>query len=282
VLVGADISSRRWGRTTTSLDDRLTRAIGPLPLTAALLIAGAIYAGLGLALPLLIRAPAPLLIGCNVIGAALGWTATLAWLFPWAEARLRRMLIEQTTSLRSLSAAEFELLIGELFRREGWNVEETGRHGQPDGNVDIRIRRGDRQLLVQCKRWDSRQLGVDEVRKLAGALLREKRPGSDGVLVTSSNFTPSAIAEAAETGITLVGGHDLLRRLEDAGATELLASADQIKNACPCPKRAAPMILAHSPHGWWIHCPSYYVGCKGKRDLGTDPRRALELLLTSF
>ena len=282
MLIGSDSSSRRGGRTTTSLDDRLTRAIGPLPLTAALLIAGAIYSGLGLALPLLIRAPAPLLIGCNVIGAALGWTVTLAWLFPWVEARLRRLLIEQTTSLRSLSAAEFELLVGELFRREGWDVAETGRHGQPDGNVDIRIRRGDRQLLVQCKRWDSRQLGVDEVRKLAGALLREKRPGSDGVLVTSSNFTPAAIAEAAETGIELVGSHDLLRRLEDAGATELLASADQIKNACPCPKCAAPMILAHSPHGWWIHCPSYYAGCKGKRDLGTDPRRALELLLTSF
>jgi HJR/Mrr/RecB family endonuclease len=278
VLVGSDSSSLRVGRTTTLLDDWLTRAIGPLPITAALLIAGAVYAGLGLALPLLVDAAALLFIGCNVTGAVLGWAITLAWLFPWAEARLRRQLIEQTTSLRSLSAVEFELLVGELLRREGWDVEETGGHGEPDGNVDLRIRRDGRLRLVQCKRWTSRQIGVDEIRKLAGTLLREDLSGSNGVLVTSSGFTQAAIAEATEIGIELVGSHDLLRRLQDAGATQLLASADNIQGGYPCPNCSAPMIVAHSPHGWWLHCPRYYDGCTGKRNLGADPRRALQLL----
>jgi HJR/Mrr/RecB family endonuclease len=281
VLLDDASSFSRAGRTTTSLDDRLARAIGPLPLVAALLIAGAVYAGLGLVLPLLIHAPALLLISCNVTGAVLGWGITLAWLFPWVEARLRRQLLEQTTSLRSLSAVEFEQLVGELLRREGWDVEETGRHGEPDGNVDLRIRRGERQRLVQCKRWTSWQVDVDEVRKLAGTLLREGLHRGDGVLVTSSDFTPAAITEAAATGIDLVGSHDLLRRLQDAGAMQLLASSHDIKAACPCPTCASPMILAHSPYGWWIRCPNYDAGCDGKRDLGSDPRRALERLLGS-
>jgi hypothetical protein len=279
VLISSDSSSSREGRTKTSLDDRLTRAIGPLPMVAALLIAGAVYAGLGLALPLFTHASTPSLISFNGIGALLGWAITLAWLFPWVAARLRRQLLEQTTSLRSLSAAEFEQIVGELLRREGWDVEETGGHGEPDGNVDLRIRRGNQERLVQCKRWMSSQVGVDEVRKLAGALLREGLQRGDGILVTSSDFTPAAITEAAATRIELVGSNDLLRRLHDAGAMELLDGSDDITAAYQCPTCATPMILAHSPYGWWIRCPNH--GCDGKRDLGPDPRRALERILSS-
>jgi hypothetical protein len=281
VVVHRDPGTPRTGRTATLLDDWLTRAIGRLPGNAALLLAGVVYGSLGLALPLLVHAHAPLLIGCNVMGASLGWAITLSWIFPATEARLRRQLLEQTTNLRLLSAAEFELLVGELLRREGWDVEETGRQGEADGNVDLRIRRGDRQMLVQCKRWQSWQFGVDEVRKLAGTLLREGLPGGRGMLVTTSTFTAAATAEAKQTGIELVGGGDLLRRLQAAGATELVAGADEIKDAYACPNCASPMILAHSPYGWWIRCPNYDAGCEGKRDLGTDPRHALELLLTS-
>lgn len=263
------------------LDDWLTRAVGVLPINVALLLAGAVYGSLGLALPLLVHARVPLLIGCNVMGAALGWAITLAWIFPASEARLRRQLLEQTTNLRLLSAAEFELVVGELLRREGWDVEEAGRHGEPDGNVDLRIRRGGREMLVQCKRWQSWQVNVDEVRKLAGTLLREGLPGTSGMLVTTSSFTAAAIAEAKQSGVELVGGRDLVRRLEAAGANGLLPRTAELGGACPCPTCAAPMILAHSPYGWWIRCPNYDSGCDGKRDLGADPRRALELLLAS-
>jgi restriction system protein len=250
-------------------------------MTAALVLGAAVYLTAGLALPLLTGAPVPLLIGCNVAGATLGWAITLAWLSPRVEARIRRQLLEQTTNLRLVSAQEFEWLVGELLRREGWDVEETGRHGQADGNVDLRIRRGDRQLLVQCKRWDSRQLGVDEVRKLAGTLLREGLPGNSGVLVTSSTFTAAAIAEAAKVGIELVDNGALILRLEAVGGGELVQRASHTDAPYLCPICATPMVLDHSPHGWWVHCPRYRDGCQGKHDLDPDPRRALELLLAS-
>jgi hypothetical protein len=263
----------------TVLDDWLVRTVGPLPMAAALGIAGAVYAGVGVAFPLAIGSNTAVLIGCNVIGAALAWTIALAWLLPLVEGKLRTQLLEQTTSLRSLSAAEFELVVGELLRREGWSVQETGRHGRPDGNVDLRIRHGDRERLVQCKRWDSRTVGVDEVRKLGGTLLREGLTGRDAVLVTASDFTAAAVEEARRTGIELVGSHELLRRLEYVGGMELLGRDSRAKTTYLCPNCASPMILGHSQHCWWVHCPSYYDGCKGKLDLGVEPRGALERLL---
>ena len=262
-------------------DDRLTWVIGPLPLNAVLVISAAIYAGVGLALPLLTGASAPLLVCCNVAGVALGWTALLAWLFPLTQARRREDLLDRTSDLRLLSAAEFEVLVGELLRREGWTVRETGGHGHPDGNIDLRIHRADQTRLVQCKRWDSRPVGVDEVRKLAGTLMREGLPGTGGMLVTSSNFTPAARAEAAAIGLELVGRRDLLRRLQQGGAIHLLAAVRDVERTHRCPNCAEPMVLDRSPHGWWLHCPNYATGCQGKRDLGTDGRKALEVLVSS-
>ncbi len=123
----------------------------------------------------------------------------------------RRHLIEWTTSLRLLGAEEFEWLVGELFRRDGWTVEETGRHGSPDGNIDLVLRRGGERKVVQCKRWTSQLVGVDELRGFAGTLLREGLPGAAGIFVTLSDFTEQARAEARTTGITLVNNRDLKR-----------------------------------------------------------------------
>jgi hypothetical protein len=95
-------------------------------MSAALLLGAAVYAAIGLALPLATDAPTLGLIAYNALGAATGWAITLAWLFPLVESSHRRHLLEWTTNLRQLSATEFERLVGELLRREGCDVEETG------------------------------------------------------------------------------------------------------------------------------------------------------------
>lgn len=275
---GDPVSPPPGCRTTTALDDVLTRTVGPLPVNVALLLAGAVYAGVGLALPLATSASTAALIGLNVIGAATGWAITLAWLFPAVEARVRRQLLEQTTNLRLLSAREFEHLVGELLRREGWEVQETGGHGAPDGNVDLRLRRGTTRRLVQCKRWDSRPVGVSEVRYLAGTLMREHLPGDAGMLVTLSEFTDAAAKEASELRIELLDGKRLITRLEAVGATDLLRP-DTAPSSYPCPECGRAMILGLSAHGYWLRCPSYGRGCKGKQDLGSNPEVALAELM---
>jgi restriction system protein len=270
MLVGGDEAEQRGeGRTITVLDDVLTRTIGRLPASAALLLGAAIYVVIGLVWPLSIGALGFLFVSLNVFGVVLGWFVILAWTVSRVEAGWRRHLLEWTTDLRLLSAQEFEWIVGEVLRREGWDVEETGREGTADGNVDLRIRRAGQELLVQCKRWQSWSVGVDEVRKLAGTLMREGLPGKAGIFVTLSRFTEPAVAEAAKLGIELVDNRELLRRIEKVRATE------------PCPICATPMLLDRSPHGWWLRCPGWANGCKGKRDLGAHPGRALDLLLAS-
>lgn len=280
LLQSGETSEPRPGHTVTALDDPLTRAVGRLPMTAALLLAGAVYAGVGLALPLALGAHGLQLISLNVLGVLSGLVLILAWLFPLTQAVHRRHLLEWTTHLRLLSATEFEWLVGELLRREGWEVDETGREDAADGNVDLRIRKRDREMVVQCKRWTTNPVGVSEVRELAGTVAREQLPRGAGVLVTLSHFTGQAVAEAAQLELELVDNRELCGRLERAGATDLVDRTELMQASHPCPKCSTPMLLDHSPHGWWLHCPRYRDGCKGKQHLSPDPAQALELLRT--
>lgn len=188
----------------------------------------------------------------------------LNWFAVRIEARDRRQLVEWTSDLRRLDATEFEWFVGELLRREGWMVEEVGRQGAPDGGIDLVTTRGKERKVVQCKRWTSWHVGVDDIRTFAGTLSRDGIAGSAGIFVTLSDFTEPARAEAARMGMTLWDNRDLHARAENVRRTE------------PCPICAQPMTLGRSQLGWWFRCTM--PGCRGKRDLGSDPVRAIELL----
>jgi Restriction endonuclease len=253
-------------RTTTLLDDAFTRTVGRLPAWAAFAAAGLIYVGFGLALPYATGTTTLGHIVWNVFGVAWGWAIIVTWLFSNQQRLHRRFLIEWSSDLRRLSATEFEWLVGEVMRREGWNINETGRADAADGNIDLRASRNGRRVVVQCKQWQSKIVGVDEVRKLAGTVASEGLPNGSGVFVTFSRFSGAAVAEARRTGIELVDGRDLIHRLERVRGTE------------PCTECGEPMILDRSPHGWWLRC-SGFPGCRGKRDLHVDPGVAVDLLL---
>jgi len=228
-------------------------------------VAGGLYGGFGLALPLALSLPVVWLINLNVVSTLLAGLLILVWLTLRAQETRRRNLLEWTSDLRLLDAREFEWFVGELFRREGWAVEETGRQGQADGNVDLRLTRDGGRRIVQCKRWTANFVGVELVRGFAGTLLREGLPGSAGIFVTLSDFTPQAIEEAAKAGLTLLDGRALYSRVE------------KVRRPEACPTCSEPIVLDRSMHGWWFRCVR--PGCGGKRDLGKDPARAVELLL---
>jgi hypothetical protein len=229
-----------------------------------LILAGVLYGGIGLALPLAAGWSVPWLVAANVIGTMLAAGFLVTWIAVLVQQSRRRNLLEWTTDLRRLDAVEFEWLVGELLRREGWQVEEKGRHGQPDGGIDLVLVRGRDRALVQCKRWTSWQVGVDDVRAFAGTLSREGMRASAGMLVTLSDFTPQARLEGKQPGMTLVDGVDLYARV------------DKVRRPEPCSKCGSPMVLDRSPRGWWFRCVQ--TGCNGKRDLGREPVQAVELL----
>lgn len=81
----------------------------------------------------------------------------------------RRSLVQQVAEVRTaapfsgLSWSEFELMVGEGFRRQGYQVVETGGGG-PDGGVDLLLKRDRETFLVQCKQWRAQKVGVQTVR----------------------------------------------------------------------------------------------------------------------
>ena len=248
------------------LDDLLERilwaVVGRLSGRALTALVVLLYLGGGLALPTALRWSF-VGIAMNFFWTMLAGLLVLVWVTQRVEARERRHLLEWATDLRRLNGEEAEWLVGELFRREGWEVRETGSQERPDGNIDLKLTRGAERAIVQSKFWQRWRIGVKQIRELAGTLMREGLPASAGIFVTIADIREAARAEARKIGITLIDKSELYSRIE------------KVRRAEPCPICQKPMRLDHSSQGWWFHC---VAGCPGKRDLGKDPGRAVEFL----
>ncbi len=72
-------------------------------------------------------------------------------------------------AVTSMSWRDFERLVGEVFRRQGFVVSGFGGQS-PDGGVDLGLTKNGQRYLVQCKHWRKRQVGVTVVRELNGVV----------------------------------------------------------------------------------------------------------------
>lgn len=113
-------------------------------------------------------------------------------------------------AIDGLSWRQFEQLVGEAFRRQGYSITETGGNG-PDGGVDLILRKDGEKHLVQCKHWRALKVGVAVIREFFGAMAVEGAAG--GFVVTSGKFTGEAQAFAEGRNIKLVDGEGLKRWL---------------------------------------------------------------------
>ncbi len=131
-------------------------------------------------------------------------------------------------ALDNMSWQEFELLVGEAFRLQGYEVTELGGEG-PDGGVDLVLRKGSEKFLVQCKQWKAFKVGVQIVRELYGVMAAKGAAG--GFVVTSGSFTEEATAFASGRNVRLVDGPKLFGLIQQARAA-------QDPSANPRPARA--------------------------------------------
>ncbi|MBB3800633.1 restriction system protein [Xanthomonas arboricola] len=152
--------------------------------------------------------------------APLAWTLLgvcwLAALFSYLGTRSRRRFLETRTSLESLAAGgwrQFELLVGEAFRRQGYSVEETGLGG-PDGGIDLILRKDGRRTLVQCKQWKRQQVGVSVVREMFGLLAHHQAHAVK--IACIGTYTKDAERFAEGKPIELIGGEQLLEMIQAA------------------------------------------------------------------
>jgi len=167
--------------------------------------------------------------------APLAWTLLgvcwLAALFSYLGTRSRRRFLETRTSLESLAAGgwrQFELLVGEAFRRQGYSVEETGLGGA-DGGIDLILRKDGRRTLVQCKQWKRQQVGVSVVREMYGLLAHHQAHAVK--IACIGTYTKDAERFAEGKPIELIAGEqllDMIRAVQRQGATQLAASPVRI------------------------------------------------------
>lgn len=155
--------------------------------------------------------------GAGAMLAPLAWLVlAVCWIGALASflgSRHRRKLLDTRTDLESLSQGgwrQFELLVGEAFRRQGYAVEETGLGGA-DGGIDLILRKDGRRTLVQCKQWKRQQVGVSIVREMAGLLAHHQAHAVK--IVCIGGYTKDAERFAQGKPIELISGGQLLEMI---------------------------------------------------------------------
>ena len=186
---------------------------------------------------------------------------------------------QSANALDGMSWREFEMLVGEAYRLQGYRVTETGGGGA-DGGIDLALTKGSEKFLVQCKQWKAYKVGVDVVRELYGVMAAKGATG--GFVVTSGRFTDDAKAFADGRNVQLVDGPKLFSMIKQAKLS-LTATAQQPASKPTmaqsntaiepnCPQCGSGMVKRTARKGgnaggeFW-GC-SKYPTCKGVRQLG--------------
>ena len=114
--------------------------------------------------------------------------------------------------LKRISWQDFELLVTETFKRDGYKVKEAGG-AQADGGIDLEAYRGGQKIIVQCKHWRKTSVGVNIVREMFGVGIHEQ--ASVVYIVTCGYFTKDAKEFAKGKAIRLVNGYQLLHWIDN-------------------------------------------------------------------
>jgi restriction system protein len=253
-----------------------------LPWWIGLLLALASYVGLHYVASLTMAPPKDLQQLSQGVGkqVAIGLATVLQYVLPLVfvigaiasvfARRKRKALYSKATKnedLEQMSWQDFELLVGEYFRRRGFSVKEMGGSG-PDGGVDLIVSSGNDRYVVQCKKWRAKQVGVATVRELYGVMGATGAAGA--FVVTSGSFTADARRFAEGREIELVAADYLLaevRKDRSAAAPASAAASDAHNPACPA--CGSPMLIKTARQGpnagraFW-GC-STYPKCRGTR-----------------
>jgi len=190
--------------------------------------------------------------------------------------RLARNVAESKRgdAMRQMTWLEFEMLVGEVFRMQGYAVTETGGGGA-DGGIDLVLKKGNERFLVQCKQWKAFKVSVNIVRELYGVMAAQGAAG--GFVVTSGVFTEDAKAFAKGKSVALIDGAMLAALAKQVGVTT--GAAQTPSNAAPspytdepsCPRCGSAMVHrvakrgANAGNAFW-GC-SAYPQCRGTRGL---------------
>ena len=241
-------------RRRSLLDDLIT-----LPWWFSLALAAIVYISLKYYLPV-IEFDSPIFHGigntlpqsAGIFAGFLVFTAVLSAYLAWRKGEL---VDRQTSinSIKSISWKDFEYLVAEAYRRQGYSVQEnTG--GGADGGIDLVLKKDGRTTLVQCKNWKTQSVGVSTIRELFGVVTAED--ASEGIVACSGHFTKDAIAFAEGKPLTLVDGSKLVRLIGDVQKAPKLQPEQE---SAVCPACGSSMVMRVAKNG--KNAGSSFWGC---------------------
>ncbi|MCG8435709.1 MAG: restriction endonuclease [Gammaproteobacteria bacterium] len=177
--------------------------------------------------------------------------------------------------IRKFNRDEFEVLLTESFRQDGFIVRDKSADG-----VDFELEKNDQRYLVLYRDYCAKRLPMEKVRELHNLIVMCQAAG--GFLVTAGIFGKDAFEYAHGKNIQLIDGQQLVRMFEDAQQTEseitdtnrdptiLNEVVTQPKRVILCPRCGQNMVKKTSHTNGrrrqYYGCSSY-PSCKGRREI---------------
>lgn len=155
-----------------------------------------------------LRESGPYLLVAGPVAAAALWL--------WRRSRVPAVPGHRRAASRRPDRAawrEFEVLVGEAFRLQGYQIIESTR-GSGDSGGELTLRRERETFLVRCGHWKTSRVDVDAVHALQRAMIA--RGASGGFLLTEGRFAREASAFAAGCNVRLIDGPALRGLLDEA------------------------------------------------------------------
>lgn len=186
-------------------------------------------------------------------------------------------------ALANLDPYEFERVVAEYYRRDGYKVEHCGGSGRFDGGIDLKMYRDGEYVIIQCKRENAYQVTHNVGHELLGVLLTEK--ADRALVVNTGEFTPYAIETAVrEPRLELIDGDRLRQMLPEYAkpvtASELVDDLDKYIFSVPQEERVpafgprVPRAKGSSPSSVEAHRSVARDRPRGKRPSHRRNQRA--------
>lgn len=123
----------------------------------------------------------------------------------------RESIKKEPQKFSSLTGSEFEKLIYRLFAAMGYSVEWIGKSGDQGG--DLIVNREGERLLIQTKCYRDWSTGNKAVQQVVAAM--KYYDCNKAIVITTSYFTPEAIALAKANNTELIPKERLQKMLLD-------------------------------------------------------------------
>jgi restriction system protein len=171
--------------------------------------------------------------------------------------RFRLLELHQTMrDIQAMSWREFEDLVAAFYQAKGFDTEPRGGD-TPDGGIDLIVRKGNQNWLVQCKHRKHELIDVRPLRELLGVVASQGAAG--GIFVACGAFDERALAFAKGTDkLELIGGEQL---------RDLIAAGVRSRDPdTKCPSCGSRMRETTGRYGPFLGC-SNFPACHGSLPL---------------